>query len=191
MDDMDSIREPLVALRVAAIIDGGTPSSYNLVLREITGQRRLVMAIGLTEAQSIAVFMEGLHLPRPLAHDLMATMLRELGAEVSRVIIDDLQNGFFKASIVCKQAERPVVFDARTSDAVALALRCQVPIFVKESVLAMVNGDPAESLSEHATASLDAMTTTRLREKLQSAIDDEDYESAQKIKDELNRRGEQ
>lgn len=188
MDDLGNIGEPLVALRVAAIIDGGTTSSYNLVLREITGQRSLVMAIGLTEAQSIAVFMEGVRLPRPLAHDLMATMIRELGAEVSRVIIDDLQNGFFKASIICKQGAKPMVFDARTSDAVALALRCQVPIFVKEDILAMVNGEPAEEGGTAPHLSIESMPTSLLQKKLEDAIANEDYETAQRLQAELKRR---
>lgn len=189
MDENDNLGEPLVALRVAAIIDGGSASSYNLVLREITGTRKLVMAIGLTEAQSIAVFMEGVRLPRPLAHDLMATMLRELGAEVSRVIIDDLQNGFFKASIICRQNSRPVVFDARTSDAVALALRCQVPIFVKEDILAMVNGESRDAQQEPPRLTLESLPTGVLRKKLDEAIANEDYETAQKLQEELKKRG--
>lgn len=191
MADMDNIGGPLVALRVAAIIDGGTTSSYNLVLKELTGPRRLIMAIGLTEAQSIAVFMEGVRLPRPLAHDLMATMLRELGAEVSRVIIDDLDNGFFKSEIICRQGGRPIVFDARTSDAVALALRCQVPIFVKEGILALVNGETADEGDGRAhKASLEEMPTSQIEKKLGEAVDNEDYETAQKLQDELRRRGE-
>lgn len=189
MAEMDNIGGPLVALRVAAIMDGGTTSTYNLVLREITGQRRLVMAIGLTEAQSIAVFMEGVRLPRPLAHDLMATMIRVLGAEVSRVIIDDLQNGFFKASIICRQGSRPVVFDARTSDAVALALRCQVPIFVKESILALVNGESADEERSQEEAGPESMPTDELQKRLEEAIENEDYETAQKLQAELRRRG--
>ncbi|MGN0029666.1 MAG: bifunctional nuclease domain-containing protein [Marinilabiliaceae bacterium] len=191
MADMDNIGEPLVALRVAAIMDGGTISTYNLVLNEITGQRRIVMAIGLTEAQSIAVYMEGVHLPRPLSHDLMATMLRELGAEVSRVIIDDLDNGYFKSQIICRQGGRPVVFDARTSDAVALALRCQVPIFVKEWILAIANGETAEEGGRRSReASLEEMPKSLIEKKLSEAVESEDYETAQKLKDELRRRGE-
>lgn len=188
MDENDNMGEPLVALRVAAIIDGGTTSSYNLVLREITGSRRLVMAIGLTEAQSIAVFMEGVRLPRPLAHDLMATMLRELGAEVSRVIIDDLQNGFFKASIICRQNGRPIIFDARTSDAVALALRCQVPIFVKEDILAMINGESNDGQRPTHHLTIESLPTGMLQKKLEEAIDNEDYETAQRLQAELKRR---
>lgn len=183
--------DSLVALRVAAIMDGSTPTSYNLVLREITGPRRLVMAVGLTEAQAIAVFMEGVSLPRPLAHDLMAKMLYTLGARVSRVIVDDLENGFFKSTIVCERDGMPILFDSRTSDAVALALRCQAPIFARESVLRIVNGGGGEE--EEAAGGrglpIESMPTATLKKMLSEAVENEDYESAQKMKDELSRRG--
>ncbi len=184
--------DSLVALRVAAIIDGSTPTSYNLVLREITGRRRLAMAVGLTEAQSIAVYMEGVRLPRPLAHDLMAKMLHSLGAEVSRVIIDELEGGFFKSTIVCESGGAPLCFDARTSDAVALALRCQAPIFAREGVLRMVNGQETGDEDERGggrSLPIESMPTETLRMRLDEAVNREDYESAQKIKDELSRRG--
>ncbi len=180
----------LVALRVAAIIDGATTASYNLVLREIAGSRRLVMSIGLSEAQAIAVFMEGVRLPRPLTHDLMAKMLAQLGATVSRVIIESLHAGFFAATIVCEKDGAPLCFDARTSDAVALALRCQAPIFVREDVIAFVNGetDDKPSLDSPSPRTLDSLPTARLRKMLDEAIANEDYEKAQKIQDELKRR---
>ena len=115
----------LVPLRVVAITDGNAAGTYNLVLQEITGSRRIVMAIGLPEAQSIAVFMEGVSLPRPLMHDLMVQMLNNFEARLSRVIIENLQNGYFISDVVCDMNGRTFIFDARTSDAVALAIRCR------------------------------------------------------------------
>ena len=131
----------LVPLRVVAITDG----TYNLVLQEITGSRRIVMAIGLPEAQSIAVFMEGVSLPRPLMHDLMVQMLNNFEARLSRVIIENLQNGYFISDVVCDMNGRTFIFDARTSDAVALAIRCGSPIFIRKFLLDYVSGNSASS----------------------------------------------
>lgn len=179
----------LVPLRVAAIIDGGTPSSYNLVLKEITGTRRIVMAIGLSEAQSIAVFMEGVTLPRPLAHDLMANIIAEMGGSVSRVIIEELQDGFFRSSVICEQNGRPIFFDARTSDAVALALRCRAAIFVRESILSLVNGGKAaEEKPSTAGLPIECLPTSTLQSLFDEAIENEDYEQAQKLQEEINKR---
>lgn len=185
----------LVPLRVVAITDGNAAGTYNLVLQEITGSRRIVMAIGLPEAQSIAVFMEGVSLPRPLMHDLMVQMLNNFEARLSRVIIENLQNGYFISDVVCDMNGRTFIFDARTSDAVALAIRCGSPIFIRKLLLDYVSGNSASSsvaevlAKPQTSTSLPDMTEDQLRTMLTKAIDAEDYELAQKIKEELTRRG--
>ena len=185
----------LVPLRVVAITDGNAAGTYNLVLQEITGNRRIVMAIGLPEAQSIAVFMEGVSLPRPLMHDLMVQMLNNFEARLSRVIIENLQNGYFISDVVCDMNGRTFIFDARTSDAVALAIRCGSPIFIRKFLLDYVSGNSASSsvaevlAKPQTSTSLPDMTEDQLRTMLTKAIDAEDYELAQKIKEELTRRG--
>ncbi|MCI5983069.1 MAG: bifunctional nuclease domain-containing protein [Marinilabiliaceae bacterium] len=185
----------LVPLRVVAITDGNAAGTYNLVLQEITGSRRIVMAIGLPEAQSIAVFMEGVSLPRPLMHDLMVQMLNNFEARLSRVIIENLQNGYFISDVVCDMNGRTFIFDARTSDAVALAIRCGSPIFIRKFLLDYVSGNSASSsvaevlAKPQTSTSLPDMTEDQLRTMLTKAIDAEDYELAQKIKEELTRRG--
>ncbi len=185
----------LVPLRVVAITDGNAAGTYNLVLQEITGSRRIVMAIGLPEAQSIAVFMEGVSLPRPLMHDLMVQMLNNFEARLSRVIIENLQNGYFISDVVCDMNGRTFIFDARTSDAVALAIRCGSPIFIRKFLLDYVSGNSASSsvaevlAKPQTSTSLPDMTEDQLRTILTKAIDAEDYELAQKIKEELTRRG--
>lgn len=185
----------LVPLRVVAITDGNAAGTYNLVLQEITGSRRIVMAIGLPEAQSIAVFMEGVSLPRPLMHDLMVQMLNNFEARLSRVIIENLQNGYFISDVVCDMNGRTFIFDARTSDAVALAIRCGSPIFIRKFLLDYVSGNSASSsvaevlAKPQTSTSLPDMTEEQLHTMLTKAIDAEDYELAQKIKEELTRRG--
>ena len=185
----------LVPLRVVAITDGNAAGTYNLVLQEITGSRRIVMAIGLPEAQSIAVFMEGVSLPRPLMHDLMVQMLNNFEARLSRVIIENLQNGYFISDVVCDMNGRTFIFDARTSAAVALAIRCGSPIFIRKFLLDYVSGNSASSsvaevlAKPQTSTSLPDMTEDQLRTMLTKAIDAEDYELAQKIKEELTRRG--
>ncbi len=188
---MDRDFDALVALRVAAIMDGGPGGTYNLVLQEITGPRRIVMAIGLSEAQSIAVSMEGVTLPRPLTHDLMVNMLKRFGVSVSRVIIDELQGGFFTASIVCDRDGEPIVFDSRTSDAVTLALRCQAPIFVREHVISLINGGKGATSPRRPDGklTLQDLPVSTIHKMFNEAIENEDYERAQTLQDELKRRG--
>ncbi len=180
----DSEGQENVLLRVAAIVDSGATGTYNLVLQEVDGLRRLVMAIGLAEAQSIAVFMEGVHLPRPLSHDLMARMVKTFGAEVCEVVIEDLCNGYFIANIICRQTtadgQHYYSFDARTSDAVAFALRSGAPVYARERVLTRLAGPPQRVVSRKS-AELTDLPTEELKTMLDEAVEAENYEKAQEI----------
>jgi uncharacterized protein len=180
-----------------------SPSSggaYALVLGEIDGNRRLPIIIGAFEAQAIALELEKIQPPRPMTHDLLRDALEAVGAEVLDIIIDELREGTFFAKIRFVHDGDEGQLDARPSDAVALAVRVEAPIFVSPSVLDEA-GIPAEE--EGAPA---AMTRTgaeeeensplshleRMEQQLEKAISDEDYEKAARLRDEIQRiRGDQ
>ena len=186
---MDDGTDALVAMKVAAILDGGGDNIYNLVLQEVTGPRRMVMTIGVSEAQAIAVFMEGIAMPRPMTHDLMARIVGSLGGRLSRVIIEGLDQGRFLTQMVFEHDGLPIVLDARTSDAVALAIRCQAPIFARESVVELAGAGFPPPARQPRQKTIADIATQELRQKLDEAIQTEDYETAQRIQEELRRRG--
>lgn len=113
---------------------GGT-DDHLMVLREAGGNRILVISIGLMEATSIAVAMEGVEAPRPMTHDLLVHIIRRLQAEIARVVIHDLRNETFIGQVELKTDKGVLEIDCRPSDAVALAVRTNAPIFVTEGVL--------------------------------------------------------
>ena len=183
---MEEGSDALVAMRVAGIIVGRTEGQYTLVLQEIAGSRRIVVKVGMAEARAIALFMEGVSLPSPLTHELMATII-ELGCAVSRVIVEGVEGERFVTQLVlCRESGGvPVVLDTRISDAVALAVRGRAPIFAREGLLRSLaedtDGKPRE-MSQMGEEEL-----LRLREQ---AVKAEEYERAQEIQNELRRRGE-
>lgn len=185
---MEEKVDALVAMRVAAILGGGEEGRYSLVLQEVVGQRRLVMTIGQAEAQAIAVFLEGIAMPRPMTHELMVFMIEALGGKVSRVIIEGIDGGRFLTNIVCdrKGGEVPLVVEARTSDAVALAIRSRAPVFARESLLELLAGKDVE----HKERSVREMGDEELKALREKAVEAEEYERAQEIQNELKRRGE-
>ena len=174
-----------------------SPSSggaYALILKETHGQRRLPIIIGAFEAQSIALEMEGIKPPRPLTHDLMKSIIDTLGGALNDVTINDLKDGTFFARLRIDAQE----IDSRPSDAVALAVRYGVPIFVTDLVMNeasfVPDGDepegaaaeegsepvPEEPLTQPATQ------LEKLEKKLDEAIKKEEYEKAAQIRDEIN-----
>jgi len=106
-----------------------------VILRDVDGQRMLPIWVGTVEANAIALQIENVAPPRPLTHDLLRTVLKELGATLTRVVIEDLQDNTFYAYLHLERAGEPVVIDVRPSDALALALRCSAPVFVHPRVL--------------------------------------------------------
>lgn len=113
-----------------------SPSSngaYALILQESDGQRRLPIVIGAFEAQAIALEMEGIRPPRPMTHDLMKISMETLGASLVEVVINDLNDGTFYAQLILDNTSTEI--DARPSDAIALAVRFQAPIYVSEDVI--------------------------------------------------------
>ena len=176
-----------------------SPSSggaYALVLGEADGNRRLPIIIGAFEAQAIALELEKIQPPRPMTHDLLRNLFDVLGAEVTDIAIDDLREGTFFAKVRYVYDDEEAQLDARPSDAVALAVPADAPIYVAASVLdeagipaddAADDDDAEMEVSERAVASTGGSRLERMQSQLDKAIEDEDYEMAAKLRDEIAR----
>ncbi|MBK8582377.1 MAG: bifunctional nuclease family protein [Flavobacteriales bacterium] len=172
--------------------------AYALILAEMHGDRRLPIIIGGAEAQAIAIQIENIRPARPLTHDLFKNLCDELGVTLREVVINDLVEGIFHAKLVLDQEGKSVEVDARSSDAIALALRFGCPIHSFEFILGaaglrMENEDEPETgpAAENTPAEKRDIRTTspeELRQLLDEAIENEDYERASKLRDELKRR---
>lgn len=177
-----------------------SPSSggaYALILNELEGNRRLPIIIGTFEAQAIALELEHIKPPRPMTHDLLKNVIQSFDADVKHIFINDLSEGTFYAQIVYDQNGEQVNQDARPSDAIALAIRFNAPIFVSGEILdeAGIESE-AEGSSDLAKAggqedaqemSGDMSKLDALERDLQTAIETENYEKAAKIRDEIQK----
>lgn len=197
-----------IKLNVLGISYSQTQSgAYALVLTEETGDRRIPIIIGGFEAQAIAIQLEGLNPPRPLTHDLFLSFAQAFNITLIEVNIYRLEEGVFYSKLVCVYGDREVTIDARTSDAIALALRFKCPIYTTEEimeqsgiVLDIENGEDDDTTDEEmfepaspekspvANLNLDEHTDKELKEMLDEAIGKENYEKASIIRDELKRR---
>lgn len=187
-----------------------SPSSggaYALILNETDGKRRLPIIIGTFEAQAIALELENIKPPRPMTHDLMRNIIQSFNTFVKEIHINELKEGTFYAQIVYESNGDALTQDSRPSDAIALAIRFNAPIFVSDHIIeeAGIESDPhseeLEGEEPAVTGSGSASTTTSetssssskesrikmLEKSLTTAIAEEDYEKAAKIRDELNR----
>ncbi|MBP1638181.1 MAG: hypothetical protein H6Q18_970 [Bacteroidetes bacterium] len=177
--------------------------TYSLVLAEDTGQkRRFSVLIGEAEAQSIALKLNNAKSPRPLSHDLMNSIISLLNAQVLKVVIYDMINDIFYSEIYLLQAGKTIVVDARTSDAVALAVRSDAPVFINSDILdivgAVIDTDTSSEIPEKKPASLNLnnlttnilsqLTDEKLKNFLDQAIREERYEIAAIIRDEIEKR---
>ena len=174
--------------------------AYALVLGELTGNRRLPIIIGSFEAKAIAVALESEIKPeRPITHDLFTTFCKGFNIRVQKVVISSIKDGIFSSIIYCVDDKgKQLELDARTSDAVAIAVRFNAPIFtylvIMEDAGIILDKDITPSVerkkvgfpeieSEFASLSLN-----ELEEALHKAVSEEDYERASKIRDEINKR---
>lgn len=182
--------------------------AYALVLGESNGKRRLPIIIGGFEAQAIAIELEKMAPSRPLTHDLFKAFAESFSISVKEVVIYNLVEGIFYAKLICQQdGANDVEVDARTSDAIALAVRFNCPIYTYEFILSsagiLIDEEPgtanedtgmaAEAGVSNAVVSdsgdeLSRKSKDELKEMLKSAIEDEAYEKAGRIRDELNKR---
>lgn len=200
-----------IELDIVALSHSVTQShNYAVVLGEQHGSRRLPIVIGGFEAQAIAVAMERMNPNRPLTHDLFKNALETFDIELKEVVINNLLDGIFYARLVCLKEGKIVEIDSRTSDALALAVRFDCPIYTYEFILdaaGVILEDPEEESGE-ATGSLESTDTSKRKKKkagkdtalsqyseadltqmLNDVLADEDYERAAEIRDELNKRG--
>jgi len=173
--------------------------AYALVLAEEDGDRRIPIIIGGVEAQSIAIKLEGLEPPRPLTHDLFFNFAQTFQIEISEVVIYRLEEGIFYAELICiKDDGEEVHIDSRTSDAVALALRFNCPIYTYEEIMDKAgiilefskkeSATPKPKTSKSGGPKYGKKTLEELQQMLEEAIAAEEYEKASEIRDEINKR---
>ncbi len=201
-----------VQLEIVGLSYSQTQSgAYALVLGESAGSRRLPIIIGGFEAQAIAIELEKMSPSRPLTHDLFRSFAEVFDINVTEVLIYNLVEGIFYAKLLCNDGSRDVEIDARTSDAIALAIRFKCPIYTYEFILKSAgivlddeSSTPPEqeatetkketkSKSKESSSSEDkgeykSKSTEELKGLLQNALNEEKYELASKIRDELNNR---
>jgi len=184
--------------------------AYALVLTEIGGERTLPIVIGAFEAQSIAIALEKeITPPRPLTHDLFKTLADTYQIKIKQVIIHKLIDGIFYSSLICERDRVEEIIDTRTSDAIAIAVRFNAPIFTYENILDKAGidlkneeilGDESfeeeeeefieEMFSEleNLTAPFEKLSLEELQKQLAEAIENEEYELAAKLRDEIDKR---
>lgn len=199
---MKKIKLDIVGLSYSQTQSG----AYALVLGEVSGRRRLPIIIGGFEAQAIAIEIEKMTPSRPLTHDLFKTFAETYHIRIDEVIIYNLVDGIFYAKIIFNDGHKQTEIDARTSDAIALAVRFKAPVYTYEFILAsagiVIEGndfvfleniestgaaDP-ETVPSKDTSSFASMSDEQLQETLSKALADELYEKAARIRDEITRR---
>lgn len=182
--------------------------SFALVLGETPGTRRLPIIIGMFEAQAIAIEIEKIIPNRPMTHDLFKSFAHAFSYTVEEILISDLKEGVFFAKILCSNGTEKVEVDARPSDAIAIGIRFNAPIFTYEKILSeagivlteeesdLESGNLSQPIRKSESSikpksfidKLKDFTTDKLNEMMEKAINEEDYEKAAKIRDEINRR---
>lgn len=180
----------LVAVRVDRVTLDTSTNRFVVILKDDIHSRWLPIVVGSTEAQAIALQLERINPPRPLTHDLIKNLLDSIKAFVTRIVVNDLRENTYYAAISVKTNGSTREVDARPSDAIALALRVQAPIFVEESVMKRAAvleqlPDPHYADDEFSRHISDIDTMEELNIKLQKAVREERFEDAAKIRDEI------
>ena len=192
---MEKIQLEIVGLSYSQTQSG----AYALVLSEVEGNRRLPIIIGGFEAQAIAIELEKMVPTRPLTHDLFKNFATTFDIQVKEVIIYNLVEGIFYSKLICEQNGETREIDARTSDAIAIGVRFNCPVYTYETILSSagimldetdVEDDDffSEPEIEEEKDAIDTLSIEELENQLNQAIANEDYELASKIRDEINRR---
>lgn len=193
---MEKIKLEIVGLSYSQTQSG----AYALVLSEVEGNRRLPIIIGGFEAQAIAIELEKMTPTRPLTHDLFKNFASKFNVTVKEVVIYKLEEGIFYSRLICESNGVTVEIDARTSDAIAIGVRFDCPVYTSESILSsagiLLDQDTleedellADAIEEEAGAeTLESTSIQELEKQLKQAIDNENYEHASAIRDEIKRR---
>jgi hypothetical protein len=193
---MEKIRLEIIGMSYSQSQSG----AYALILGEKEGKRRLPIIIGGFEAQSIAIELEKIKTPRPLTHDLFKTFADSFDIRILEVIINKFSEGVFYAVLICSDGKTEMEIDSRTSDAIALALRFGCPVYTYESIMVAAGilmeedtgnskqDNPAENENLNEESSFSEYSLEELTQMLQSAIENEEYEKASRIRDEIKKR---
>jgi bifunctional DNase/RNase len=194
-----------IELRIVALSHSVSQSNnYAVVLGEMVGLRRIPIVIGSFEAQAIAVAMEKMTPNRPLTHDLFKQTLEAFKVEIKEIIINNLLDGIFYARLICEREGEIIELDSRTSDAIALAVRFQCPIFTYEFILDTAGVELDESTQadieeenddemeekpgKNKQSSLSTYSLESLQNMLLQVLEEENYEKAATIRDEIDKR---
>jgi len=170
-------------------------NAYTLILKETEGDKRMPIIIGAFEAQAIALEMEGVMPPRPMTHDLFKEFIRSMGADLSEVYINDLIEGTFYSKLIFES--HGLEIDSRPSDAIAMAVRFNVPIFVNSTIIketgispklepeSMTNLEYSNPESSHLSTNTNQSQLSTLQQKLDKAVIEEEYEKAASLRDKI------
>jgi uncharacterized protein len=198
---MDKVQLEIIGLSYSQTQSG----AYVLLLSEKDGTRKLPIIIGSYEAQAIAIELEKMVPNRPLTHDLFKTIATSFDINLTEVFINELNEGIFHAKLVFQQEGRIFMIDARTSDAIAIAVRFKCPIFTLEKIMdsagilmedaeetgSDITKIPEVETSKSSDSDHSDMSLEQLQELLDKSLENEEYETASKIRDEINRRNAQ
>ena len=160
--------------------------AHVLLLCEKDGLRRIIVSLGFLEAQAIAFALRGIRTDRPLTHDLFGSVTTTFGIELQYILINDISDGTFCSQLCYRQGEEEHLIDSRTSDAVAIALRAEAAIYIKEELLSRmcIRDEQNGAFSIPITAADEAT----LRVAIENAVKEENYELAHKLKEEIDSR---
>lgn len=196
---MEKIKLEIIGLSYSQTQSG----AYALVLSEVEGNRRLPIIIGGFEAQAIAIELEKMTPTRPLTHDLFKSFAENFNITIKEILISKLEEGIFYSKLICEHDGNIIEIDARTSDAIAIGVRMKCPIFTTEDILSSAGmlldetEEPqddfiAEKVEEDPkTETIETIPLDELHKRLEIAIENEEYEIASKLRDEINKRKEQ
>lgn len=196
--------EKFIELEILGLSSNNSQSgSFTLVLGEVGGVRRLPIVIGMFEAQAIALEIEKIIPNRPMTHDLFKSFAAGFDYDIEKIVINDMKEGVFYAKIQCTSAGREREIDARPSDAIAIAIRFGCPVYCSEKAMAegavehyevdskSQKNQPKAQTQKFRTKkepSLKDFSLDKLNQLLEKAIENEDYERAARIRDEINKR---
>jgi hypothetical protein len=175
----------MVPVKVQKISFHPPSRSYAVILTEINGERKLPVIVGSFEAQSIALALEAMETPRPLTHDLIGLLIDEIDANLVAVRITNIEDGVFYASLdINSEITGKRSIDSRPSDAIAVGLRMKAPIMISDELFEEAGLSESEYVSSKSSDKV--LSVKELEDRLQIAVDNEKYEVAAKIRDQIN-----